>query len=143
MGQLVRIKYGTDCTAEFLVSGVQADGGRVDSIAITFDSSVDFAAVQAFYDTNLNPDMLRRMEIYDITQVEQSVEKPADGEASTELVEVETLQGVHIGYTKPFEISCFGGVIKVKIERELAVESKVALQQETIDQLLLDSLGGM
>lgn len=139
-----KIKYGD---TEFLITSIVANDYRgIDTIEITFEKDVDFSTVQQFYDTNLNVDSLRLMEIYTgITTYEPVENEVVDEELQVEepkVIEVTTweLQGTHIGYTKPMDISCFGGVVKVKIERELEVESKLAELQNNVDDLIISNL---
>lgn len=130
-----KIKYGEK---EFSVKSIVANDYRgIDTIEIIFNEGTDFAAVQAFYDTNCNADVLRRMEIYN----EVISYTPPETE-DTEPIEVVSygLQGVHIGYTKPVDLSYFGGAIKVKIEKELEVESHVAQLQNEVDILVIGQL---
>lgn len=130
-----KIKYDK---TEFMVKSIIANDHKgIDTIEITFEENVSFAEIQAFYDTGKNPAILRRMEIYN----EATTYIPSEDEGAAPLaLPVSELQGVHIGYTKPVDISCFSGAIKVKIEKELEVESHVAQLQNEVDILVIGQL---
>lgn len=115
-----KIKYGE---TEFAVTRVAALPGQ-NAIEITFAALPVSEAVR-FFDTECDPDLLRRMEILD----------SSDGEEWAQA-------GVHVGYTKPYEVSHFDGITRVKIERELPVETRVAALSEVTELLLIRSLGG-
>ena len=132
-----KIKYGEK---ELAVKSIVSEENRgINTISITFGDSVLFTDIQSFYDTSLNAESLRRMEIYNGVSTYEPVAEGTVGEP----VGVTTweLQGVHIGYTKPVDLTCFGGIIKVKVEKELEIESKVSEQQAIIETLLLSVLG--
>ncbi len=128
-----RIKYSNK---NFDVKSIVSDSfAGVETISIEFENTA-FADVQAFFDTQVDKNVLSRFELFEVKQVANEV---AEGEQPT-ITELEELQGIHTGYTKPIDLSCFGGVVKVKIQRELEVEGVVRQQQELIDTLLLGSL---
>lgn len=115
-----KIRYGE---TEFAVTRVAALPGQ-NAIEITFAALPVSEAVR-FFDTECDPDLLRRMEILE----------SQDGTVWTEV-------GLHVGYVKPYEVSHFNGVTRVKIERELPVETQVAALREVTELLLIRSLGG-
>lgn len=130
-----KIKYGEQ---EFNVKSITANDYRgIDTIEITFSEDTAFAEIQTFYDADCVTDTLRRMEVYN--EIVTYIPSEDEGAEPMALTSFE-LQGIHIGYTKPVDISCFSGVLKVKIEKELEVESHVAQLQNEVDILVIGQL---
>lgn len=109
-------------TGEFLThSLISNDYAGVETLTIEFEPTVIFSDIQVFFDTELSEDNLTRLEVYN--------EVIAEDNTTWQIV------GIHTGYTKPIDISCFNGNIKVKIQRELVVETIVKQQTQIIIEL--------
>ncbi|MEG1044758.1 MAG: hypothetical protein RSF81_08315 [Oscillospiraceae bacterium] len=105
--------------------------GGINTITINFENA-NFEDIRNFYDIAIDKNILSNFEVFGVKNV------VPDG--ATQPTEILELEGIHNGFTKPLDISCFGGEIKVKIQRELEVERIVRDQQEVVEQLLLASL---
>lgn len=120
-----KIKY-VNCDKEFLVESIieKENYLGVKSIEIAFSNTTSFEEVRTFFDTNCISKNLRKMEIY-TEEIKQEV-------VNDEPVETKewVLQGVSNGFTNTVNISCFQSKIKVQIEKELAVESKIEKLEE-------------
>lgn len=119
-----RIKYSDKSFDVQSIIGENFNGK--ETITIEFYNT-DFPILANFFDVNANKNTLAKFEVYSVTTL-------ADG------TETEVLQGIHNGYTMPIDISFFGGVGKVKIERESFVERTLKEQQEIIENLLIANL---
>lgn len=121
------IKYGD---MQLPAASLQAEKTYRDGevLTITFAETVTYAEISALYDPQ-NPaydtDMLHRMEVL--------TDEGRDGEGNPVMLDVRVSQGIHLGYTKPLDITrdLDAGVYKVRIQRESALETRLrALEQD-------------